>query len=124
MPILVNTSRAPRFLVYRISGPLPPAEQQSQLRDSLVSHGLLTADTVAMMDARALVQAPDDEMPAAAVFTVLHRDDWARRRAYLFNPDMHRHMIQQLHDLAMTTVESAAFADEEEAVKWLMRATS
>ena len=120
MPILVNTSRAPRFLVYRISGPLPPAEQQSRLRDTLVNHGLLTADTVAMMDARALVQSPDDETPAATVFTMLHRDDWAKRRAYLFNPDMHRHIVQQFQDLAMTTVASAAFDDEEEAVRWLM----
>lgn len=122
MPILVNTSRAPRFLVYRISGPLPPAEQQSRLRDTLVSHGLLTADTIAMMDARAFVLRSDDEMPAAAaaVFTVLHRDDWARRRAYLFNADMHRHLVQQFQDLAMTTVASAAFEDEEDAVRWLM----
>lgn len=120
MPILVNTTRAPRFLVYRISGPLPPAEQQSRLRDTLIAHGLLTADTVAVMDARELAQAPEGEVPAETLFTMLHRDDWARRRAYLFHPDMRRHMIQQFQDLAITTVASAAFEDEEEAVRWLM----
>jgi hypothetical protein len=81
---------------------------------------LLTNDTVAIIDARELAQTPGDVMQARTLFAALHREDWARRRAYLFNPEMHQQMIRQFQDLAMNTVTSAAFADEEEALKWVM----
>ena len=120
MPIEVDTTHAPRFVRYRYAGEYPSVEEQSRLRDSLIACGFLTADTVALMDARELSSVPDDDVLAKTVATALQRGGWPRRRAYLINPEMHLHMIRQFQDLAMTTVTTAAFLDEKEALEWLM----
>ena len=121
MPIEVDTLHAPGFLRYRYHGAFPSVEEQSKLRDSLIKLGYLTAETRAIMDAREITEIPDDDILAKTVAAALQRGGWPRRRAYLINPDMHRHMIQQFQDLAMTTVTTAAFVDEAEAMEWLMR---
>ena len=120
MPIEVDTTRAPSFVRYRYFGAYPSLEEQQALRESLIAFGLLTADTVALMDVRELTQVPSDDVLAKTVAAALQRGGWPLRRAYLIDPVMHRHMIEQFQDLAMTTVKTAAFADEQEAMAWLM----
>ena len=121
VPIEVETSRAPAFVRYRFFGGFPPVEEQSRLRDHLIATGLLTAETVAIMDTREITQVPDEDVLAKLVATALQRGGWPRRRAYLIDPATHLHMIQQFQDLAMTTVTTAAFVDEDEAMAWLMQ---
>ena len=121
MPIEVDTTHAPRLLRYRFSGAYPSVEEQSKLRDSLIKLGYLTSETRAIMDAREITEIPDDDILAKTVAAALQRGGWPRRRAYLINPDVHLHMIRQFQDLAMTTVTTAAFVDEAEAMEWLMR---
>ena len=120
MPIEVDTARAPAFVRYRFHGEYPSVEEQSALRESLITFGLLTADTVALMDVREVTQMPSDDILARTVAAALQRGGLPRRRAYLIDPVAHRHMIEQFQDLAMTTVTTAAFADEDEAMAWLM----
>lgn len=120
MPIDVDTTRAPAFVRYRFSGEYPSIEEQQALRDSLITLGLLTAETVALMDVRELTRVPDDDVLAKTVAAALQRGGWPRRRAYLIDPVSHRQMVEQFQDLAMTTVKTAAFADEQEALAWLM----
>jgi len=121
VPIEVDTLRAPGFLRYRYHGAFPSVEEQSKLRDSLIQFGYLTAETRAIMDARELTDIPDDDTLAKTVAAALQRGGWPLRRAYLINPTTHLHMIRQFQDLAMTTVTTAAFVDEDEAMEWLMR---
>ena len=78
-----------------------------------------TADTVALMDVRALETVPDDDVLARTVAAALQRGGWPRRRAYLIDPVRHRHMIDQFMQLAMTSVTTAAFTDERDALEWL-----
>ncbi|HEX6163666.1 MAG TPA: hypothetical protein VFZ31_09890 [Vicinamibacterales bacterium] len=120
MPIEVDTSRAPAFVRYRFYGDYPSVEEQAAVRESLITFGLLTADTVALMDVREVTQTPSEDVLARTVAAALERGGWPRRRAYLIDPATHRHMIEQFQDLAMTTVTTAAFADEGEAMAWLM----
>ena len=121
MPIEVDTSKAPAFLRYRFHGGFPSVEEQSLLRDRLITFGFLTAETLAIMDTREIVELPTDDFLARTVAAALERGGWPRRRAYLIDPRMHQHMIAQFQDLAMTTVTTAAFVDEDEAMAWLMR---
>jgi hypothetical protein len=121
VPIEVDTSRAPAFLRYRFHGGFPSVEEQSLVRDRLIAFGFLTAETVAIMDTRDLAETPSDDFLARTVAAALERGGWPRRRAYLINPEMHQHMIEQFQDLAMTTVTTAAFVDEHDAMEWLMR---
>ena len=119
VPIDIDTSQAPRFLHYLYSGGFPSVEEQSTLREKLMARGLLTRDTVALMDVRALADVPDDDVLARTVAAALERGGWPIRRAYLIDPARHLRMVQQFQDLAMRTVTTAAFVDEEEALKWL-----
>jgi hypothetical protein len=121
VPIDVDVSRAPAFIRYRYHGDFPSLEEQAALREHLIVTRLLTADTVAIMDARELTLVPDDDVLARIVAAALQRGGWPRRRAYLIDPAAHSHMITQFQDLAMTTVTTAAFVDEDEAMAWLMQ---
>ena len=120
MPIEVDTTRAPAFVRYRFRGEYPSIDEQAAIRESLITFGLLTSETVALMDVREVTQIPSDDILAKTVAAALERGGWPRRRAYLIDPVAHRHMIEQFQDLAMTTVTTAAFADEDEAMAWLM----
>lgn len=119
MPIEVDTSQAPAFLRYRFTGPFPSVEEQSLLRERLIADGHLTAATVALMDAREVETIPDDDVLARTVAAALQRGGWPRRRAYLIDPAKHTHMIEQFKQLAMTSVTTAGFADEQDALEWL-----
>jgi hypothetical protein len=119
MPIEVDTSEAPAFLRYRFTGPYPSVEEQALVRDRLIAGGHLTRDTVALMDARQLEAVPDDDVLARTVAAALQRGGWPRRRAYLIDPVRHAHMIEQFKQLAMTSVTTAAFTDEHDALAWL-----
>ena len=121
MPIEVDTGRAPEFLRYRFIGTFPTVEEQVRMREKLMSLGLLTAETVALMDTRELANVPDDDMLAKTVASALQRGGFPRRRAYLIDPKRHLHMIEQFQDLAMRTVTTAAFSDEREAMDWLFQ---
>ena len=120
MPIEVDTARAPAFIRYRFYGEYPSMEEQAAVREGLIAFGLLTADTAALMDVRELTRIPNDDILAKTVAAALERGGLPRRRAYLIDPASHRHMIEQFQDLAMTTVTTAAFADEGEAMAWLL----
>ena len=121
MPIEVDTAEAPRFLRYRYYGDFPSVEEQAQMRNKLIASRLLTADTIALMDAREVTNIPDDDYLARTVASALEKGGWPRRRAYLIDPERHLHMIRQFQDLAMRTVTTAAFSDEQEALDWLFQ---
>jgi hypothetical protein len=119
VPIYVDTTRAPRMLRYRYVGEFPTLDEQARMRDHLISYGLLTKDSVAIMDARELASVPGDDVLAKTVAAALQKGGWPTRRAYLIDPTRHAHMIKQFQDLAMRTVTTAAFVDEDEALHWL-----
>jgi hypothetical protein len=123
MPIEVETSEAPAFLRYRYSGPFPSVDAQALVRERLIAAGHLTAATIALMDVRDLDAVADDDTLARTVAAALQRGGWPRRRAYLIDPGKHRDMIEQFKQLAMTTVTTAAFTDEGEALAWLRSGT-
>jgi hypothetical protein len=123
MPIEVDTSEAPALLRYRYFGSFPPLEEQALVRERLIADGHLTADTIALMDAREVDDIPDDDVLARTVAAALQRGGWPRRRAYVIDPARHSHMIEQFKQLAMTTVTTAAFTEEAQALEWLGRAT-
>ena len=119
MSIDIDTSQAPRFLHYQFSGAFPSVDEQSALREKLMARGMLTRDTVALMDVRRLADVPDDDVLAKTVAAALERGGWPIRRAYLVDPARHLRMVEQFQDLAMRTVTTAAFVDEDEALNWL-----
>lgn len=119
VPIDVDTARGPEFLRYRYTGAFPSLTEMAVVRNRLIALGMLTAETIALMDVRELTQVADDDFLAKTVAAALEKGGWPLRRAYLIDPSRHQHMIEQFQDLAMRTVRTAAFTDENEALAWL-----
>ena len=84
------------------------------MRERLIEFGCLTAETRAIMDVRTLDEIPNDEVLAKIVAARPQRGGWPVRRAYLIDPARHQHLIE-------SSATIAAFVDEDEAMRWLMR---
>jgi hypothetical protein len=118
VPIEVNTEEAPALLRFRCVGPLPSAAEQARLRNQLIADGLLTADSVSLLDVRD-VEGPLDPVNIAASIAEIVRAGMPRRRACLINPGIHLALLQQFQ-AAVPWMATAAFIDEREALEWLL----
>jgi hypothetical protein len=118
VPIEVNTEEAPALLRFRCVGPLPSAAEQARLRNQLIADGLLTADSVSLLDVRD-VEGPVDPVNVVASIAEIVRAGMPRRRACLINPGRHLAFVQQFQ-AAVPWMSTAAFIDEREALEWLL----
>ncbi len=118
MAIEVNTDEAPALIRIRCAGPIPPPEEQARLRDDLVSRGLLTKDSVSLLDLRD-VEVPLDPSLFLGTIAEALRTGMPKRRACLINPGLHLTLLQQFQ-AAVPWMSTAAFLDEREAIAWLL----
>jgi hypothetical protein len=113
----VDTSEAPALLKVRCAGALPSPEEQAALRDDLIARGLLTIDTVSLLDLRE-AETPDAITIGKSIAALL-RVGMPRRRACLINPGKHLQVLQYFQ-MAVPWMSTAAFTDEREAREWLL----
>lgn len=118
MPIEVNTEEAPALLRIRCAGPIPPAEEQRRVRDDLIARGLLTENSVSLLDLRDVEVTKDVSALLQTIGEVV-RAGIPRRRACLINPGLHLTFLQQFQS-AVPWMSTAAFIDEREALEWLL----
>jgi hypothetical protein len=118
VPIEVNTDEAPALIRFRCYGPFPSAEEQGKLRDDLITRGLLTADSLSLLDVRELEGLPDPTTFVRSIAEIV-RAGVPRRRACLINPGRHLPFLQQFQ-AAVPWMSTAAFIDEREALEWLL----
>lgn len=117
MPIEIDTAEAPALLRIRCVGAFPLAAEQSALREQLIAQGLLTEDSVSLLDVR---EADDpDAITVLQSIAAALRAGMPRRRACLINPGKHLHLLQQFQ-AAVPWMSTAAFIDEREALEWLL----
>lgn len=116
MPIEVDTSEAPALLRVRCVGAVPSPEEQAALREDLKARGLLTAETVSLLDVRE-AEVPDAITVGKSIAAIV-RAGMPRRRACLINPGKHLPIVQYLQ-AAVPQMSTAAFVDEREAIEWL-----
>lgn len=115
--IEVDTKEAPALLKFRLAGAFPSADEQAAVRDQLIADGLLTADTVSLLDVRE-VETPSPGVVIQSIFEAM-RAGIPRRRACLINPGKHLQVLQQFQ-AAVPWMTTAAFIDEREALEWLL----
>lgn len=118
MPVEVNTEEAPALLRIRCVGPLPSAAEQRQLREELIANGLLTENSVSLLDFRD-TEVPKDAALFAQAIAEAVRTGMPKRRACLINPGLHLRFLQQFQ-AAVPWMSTAAFIDEREAIDWLL----
>jgi hypothetical protein len=113
----LDTSEAPALLKMRFSGALPSPEEQAALRNDLIARGLLTVDTVCLLDLRE-ADTPDAVTIGRSIAALL-RVGMPRRRACLINPGKHLKVLQYFQ-AAVPWMSTAGFIDEREALEWLL----
>jgi hypothetical protein len=118
VPIEVNTDEAPALIRIRCAGPLPTPEEQRRLRDDLATQGLLTENSVSLLDFRE-AEVPLDPSTFLQVIAEAVRFGMPRKRACLINPGRHLPFLQQFQT-AVPWMSTAAFIDEREALEWLL----
>jgi hypothetical protein len=113
----VDTSEAPALLRFKIAGPVPSAEEQEAIRVELIARGLLTEDSVSLLDVRE-AETPDaitiGKSIAAAVKAGI-----PKRRAVVLNPGKHLEILQYFQR-AVPWMSTAGFINEREAIEWLL----
>jgi hypothetical protein len=117
VPIEVDTKEAPALLRIKLVGTFPAAEEQAALRDDLIACGLLTANTVSLLDVRE-VETPD-AITFGKSIAVAVKAGIPRRRACLINPGKHLQLLQYFQ-AAVPWMATAGFIDEREAIDWLL----
>jgi hypothetical protein len=117
VPIEVDTAEAPALLRFRCVGAMPTAAEQAALREQLIAQGLLTEDSVSLLDVRE-ADLPDPVTVIQSIAAIL-RAGMPKRRACLINPGKHLHLVQQFQ-AAVPWMSTAAFIDEREALEWLL----
>lgn len=88
------------------------------MRDELIAGGLLTEDSVSLLDFRD-AEAPPDSLSFLQTIAEAVRAGMPRRRACLINPGLHLSFLQQFQS-AVPWMSTAAFIDEREALEWLL----
>ena len=113
----MDTAQAPALLRIRCVGAVPTPAEQTALRDRLIAQGLLTKDSVSLLDVRDA--DPPDAITVVQSIAAILRAGIPRRRACLINPGKHLQYLQQFQ-AAVPWMSTAAFIDEREALEWLL----
>lgn len=113
----IDTTEAPALLRFRIAGALPSAEEQARVREDLIARGLLTADSVSLLDVRD-AETPDAITVGKSIAAVV-RAGMPKRRACLINPGKHLQLLLYFQK-AVPWMSTAAFINEREAIEWLL----
>jgi hypothetical protein len=117
MSIEIDTAEAPALLKFRLRGRVPTPEEQDALRSRLIADGLLTENSVSLLDVRE-ADVPDPVTIARSIAAIV-RAGIPKRRACLINPGRHLKALQQFQ-AAVPWMSTAAFINETEAIEWLL----
>ena len=116
VPIDVDSSDAPFFLRFTISGEWPSLHDQRSVRDQLVSSGQLISASRVLVDVRGVVSA--SEPPS---FVGLKDGPVARVQAYLVSSSI-QHQLARRFKQATKSAMVEIFVDEKHALEWLWNA--
>lgn len=111
--IEIDSTDAPRFVRFVLSGEWPSLERQRAIRDELVSGGRLTAESRVLVDVRGIATEQD-----VAAFAVLKDGIVARVQAFLVASSQQHQFARRFKQAAITTLVEI-FVDEQHALEWL-----
>ena len=119
MPIAIDTSDAPSFIRFTLSGAWPTHEQQRELRLQLIDAGQLTPHTRAMIDLRDVIELPAYTEPNSILAAAAKGGALPRLRAYLVGSAVQYGLARQFKFAAGPAAQIGIFTNEQEALEWL-----
>lgn len=118
MPIAVDVSNAPGYLIFRFKDEWPDAKEQSEMHRRLHADNHLTATTRALIDVREAT-IPRYQQAEQTATIGIRNDAWPHKCAFLVGSVVQYGFSRQLQSLAPPGSIIEIFSDEEKALQWL-----
>lgn len=123
MPIDVDTSEAPHFVRWTITGEWPSIADVRGVREQLLGAAQLTAATRGLFDIRHVEKIPSYTEVASMIEAAMKSGGLPLFRAYLVASAEQFGIVRQMKALAPPGIQVEIFFTEAEALMWLHRSS-
>lgn len=119
MPVDVDVSHAPQYLVFTVTGAWPDSRAQQEMHRQLHAGGHLTTSTRALIDLRH-ADIPRYQQAEETANTGTRNAAWPSRCAFVIGSVVQYGFSRQLQALAPGEATVEIFTDEHKALEWLL----
>lgn len=119
MPVDVDLSHSPQYLVFSVTGRWPDAREQTAIHERLHADGRLTATMPTLVDLR-LARIDGYQHAEQTVTTGVRNAAWPVRCALLVGSVVQYGFSRQLQALSPASSVIEIFTDESKARQWLL----
>ena len=119
MPIAVDTSEAPRFVRWTITGPWPGISEVGLVREQLIADGHLTELTRALLDIRDVETIPSYAEVTPMIESARRAGSLPWCRAYVVSSAEQFGIVRQMKALAPPGYRIEIFFNDADALAWL-----
>ena len=119
MPIAVDTSEAPRFVRWTITGPWPAITEFASLREQLIADGHLTELTRGLLDIRDVETIPSYADVTPMIESARRAGGLPWCRAYVVSSAEQFGIVRQMKALAPAGCRIEIFFNDVDALAWL-----
>lgn len=123
MPIDVETSDAPHFVRWTITGHWPSIADVRKVREQLIADAHLTADTRGLFDIRNVESIPSYSEVSSMIEAAMKSGGLPLFRAYVVGSAEQFGIVRQMKALAPPGIHVEIFFNEPEALMWLHRSS-
>lgn len=119
MPIDVDTSQAPDFVRWTVTGPWPSIAEMRTVREQLIAAAQLTTATRGVFDIRHVENIPSYTEVTSMIEAAKKSGGLPLARAYLVASAEQFGIVRQMKSLAPPGIQVEIFFNEAEAWAWL-----
>lgn len=119
MPIAVDTSKAPQFVRWTITGPWPAIADVGMVRERLLAGGYLTGVTRGLFDIRDVETVPSYAEVTAMIEAASRAGGLPWYRAYVVSSAEQFGIVRQMKALAPPRYKVEIFFNDADALAWL-----
>jgi hypothetical protein len=121
MPIAVDTSDAPQFVRWTITGPWPAISDVAIVRERLIADGHLTAQTRGLWDIRDVETIPSYAEVTPMIESARRAGGLPWYRAYVVGSAEQFGIVRRMKAMAPADYRIEIFFNDADALAWLRR---
>ena len=119
MPIEVDTSDAPQFVRWTITGDWPSVAEVRSVREQLIAKAQLTEATRGLLDIRFVKNIPSYSDVTTMIQAAMKAGGLPLYRAYVVGSAEQFGIVRQMKALAPSSIQIEIFFNDADALMWL-----